>query len=304
MTKKKVCACVIAILHSLGLFGRSSAIATPAAFGEEFKHKYSTEHFNFYSMDDGTSSKEYGNFLEDFLVYLERNLTALPSGWPVDFYILDDEQSLNVFLKKKLGEYRNVRGAFYPKYNAMFTSKNGGLGTTAHELMHKIVGEKFRELEPWAKEGIPSFFEKIYGYRDKSGPVFYLGYENPWRLQQLGNRLTTLTIEQIVSDGTKSDMYYQSERRMLSTFLFHEGKLKKYFSLAVSNTEKHSGTLLEAALGESMSSADAKFSKFTSGVNTSTKRLLNVPSSKYCRSKQEFENFYNVNRDALRPVEY
>jgi hypothetical protein len=35
-------------------------------------------------------------------------------------------------------------------------------------------------------EGIPTFFEKFYGYWKDDEPVVYWGFQNPWRIDQLG----------------------------------------------------------------------------------------------------------------------
>ncbi len=36
--------------------------------------------------------------------------------------------------------------------------------TFAHEIVHPLVEKNLKERSPWAKEGVPTFSERFYGY--------------------------------------------------------------------------------------------------------------------------------------------
>jgi hypothetical protein len=55
-------------------------------------------------------------------------------------------------------------GVFLYKYNLFATYEDSGLGTFAHEIMHPLVERNLKDRPEWAIEGIPTFFEKFYGY--------------------------------------------------------------------------------------------------------------------------------------------
>ena len=63
--------------------------------------------------------------------------------------------------------------------------------------------------------GIPTFFEKFLGHWDGDRLVLEWGYHNPWRIEDLGDKLTTLDLARIVADQRPVSVLNNSERRLV-----------------------------------------------------------------------------------------
>jgi len=266
---------------------------------EPFKHKFLSKHFVFYSVTDGNWSKQYADFLEDFLVCLDRHFVRIPADWHLTIYLYPDAQTLNLdgcAMRPK----EEIMGRYLKGENEVYTYDTCGIGIMAHELMHKVVHENFKEVEPWASEGIPTFFENIYGFKTASGSVFYMGYQNPGRIKELGSGLSQLTIQKIVDPATAVDPSQESDKRLLATFLFYEGKFVDYIKLA--SAGKHDGykTIFEAAFKQKMPLLEPRFKKFTKAIEANRKNISHLPSSCYFQSQADFDRFQNDNRDAFQ----
>src|SRR5262249_4571125 len=93
--------------------------------------------------------------------------------------------------------------------------EDSGLGTFAHEIMHPLVERNLRDRPPWAIEGIPSFFEKFYGYWRDGELVVNWGFQNPWRIKELGANLARLDLPTILAATAGGEK--ESEQRLVST---------------------------------------------------------------------------------------
>ena len=261
-----------------------------------------TKHFNIYSVANDGHVKIDGQFLEDFLLYIDRNLVSIPSGWPVDVFLLPTKEELWKYLQAKFGERRKLMGSFSYEQNSIYTYTDAGLGTLAHELMHKIVHEKFTACDLWAVEGIPSLFEKIYCCHDEGNPKFYFGYENPWRLGQLSKELPALTIRQILENANNKKQENESEQRMLASFIFHSGKLKLYIDLSVKDQHHGFSTILESVFNKSVSQLEPSFADFVHTINVNKTQLKTIPQSQYFATTTELSDFFRKNPVLLLPL--
>lgn len=266
---------------------------------EPFKYAYSSKHFSFYTVTNSRWSKYYADYLEDFLLCVNDNFVPVPANFHMIVYLYPDAETLNLE-----GCATTPRGKIGGRHNstrnAVFTYDTCGVGLLSHELMHKIVHENFKELEPWANEGVPTLFENLYGYRTKGGTVLYLGYQSPRRIKELGESLTRLSIRGILDPAASVDPYQESDKQILATFLIHENHFAEYVKLAQTGEHQGFATLLEGAFKEKISSIEPRFKKFTTEIMANKKLLLALPDANYFDTKEQFEAFEKQHADSLR----
>ncbi len=117
-------------------------------------------------------------------------------------------------------------GIYLGQAKAFVTFVSSGLGTFAHEIMHPLVERNLPKRPPWADKGIPSFFEKFLGYWDGDRLVLRFGYQNPWRIETLGDQIDRLDLRAILHRKTNDyGTSRNSDLRMVSVFLWRTGKL-------------------------------------------------------------------------------
>ncbi|HEY9680565.1 MAG TPA: hypothetical protein V6C86_03140 [Oculatellaceae cyanobacterium] len=304
---------VLALMQWLLVFGepisagpsvntKPTRIDLDAGLHEPFKHELQTKHFSLYSVSKSDAAKIYSEYLEDFLSWLNLHLVSIPPGWHLTIYLYPDAKTLNGEGCTR-GPHRKMEGRFVQIRNAVYSYDECGIGTLTHELMHKVLHENFRELEPWAKEGIPTLFECVYGYKSSSGePVIFLGFQNPWRLKELGVRLSHLTLAQISSPRAAEDPYEESDKRLLSTFLVSQSKLKEYFRLA--NAGEHQGynTLLEATFRKPMTELEPDFKTFINSIVQNRAKLQELPPAQYFKDQSQFDAFCKEHSSALQSL--
>ena len=115
------------------------------------------------------------------------------------------------FLSQQLGRNEPpLFGLYLPENNLFVTYNGSGLGTFAHEIMHPVVEAELPHVPSWGREGIPTFFEKFYGYKESNRLHLKWGYQNPWRIRALGERLLKLQLGNIVRASSN-----QSELRLV-----------------------------------------------------------------------------------------
>jgi tetratricopeptide (TPR) repeat protein len=263
-----------------------------------FHEKATSKHFTIYSVNGRDLGKFYCDYLEDFLGCVNNHFGRIPPNWNMTINLYPDRKALNE-AEIKMGHKPDVTG-YVQKYNTLYAYNDAGIGTLSHEVMHKITYENFRTLEQWAKEGIPCFFEKIYGYKTPTGAVLYLGYQNPWRLKELSPNITKLTIKDILAQ--KAGPGVESNQRLLSTFLAYEGKLEQYFYNAQYPKPMKFKTLIEETFQEPLEKIEPRFKEFAQKVKTNEAMLETLPDSKYFPVKKEFDTFAKANRKAFETL--
>src|SRR5437879_13689473 len=81
-------------------------------------------------------------------------------------------------------------GMYFYSPKLLATYEDSGLGTFAHETLHAFAEKDLRDGPTWADEGIPTFFEKFYGYWNNGELVLLWGFQDPWRMKALGTSLS------------------------------------------------------------------------------------------------------------------
>ena len=154
--------------------------------------------------------------------------------------------------------------------------------------MHPLVRANLPYAPEWADEGLPSFFEKSFGYWDDKRLVLHFGYQNPWRIEELGERLESLDLRQIV---TMSDHYGTSEKRLVSVFLYSQGRLKVFIDLVRHDKKNGYGTFLEAAFGRTFSEIQPLWKEYIRGILTNRNAILQIPGTKVLENRDAFTKF-------------
>jgi hypothetical protein len=177
-------------------------------------------------------------------------------------------------------------GIFIAERNLFVTYHGAGLGTFTHEIMHPVVDAELPLTPSWAKEGIPAFFEKFYGYKDGNRLYLKWGYQNPWRIRALENRLLRLRLADIIRRSSD-----QSEQRLVSVFLYQRGKWKSFLDLIRRGDKKRYGTYVEAAFDKTLHELEREWQTYVEQVHAKREQIYRLPASTYFESKQRFLEF-------------
>lgn len=220
---------LLAALGSLGMW----SLALQATFAQDrvllqFPVNKKTAFFEHYFMRNSPLVEEIPRFADAFVQLVNQEFFKADYDYPIKVMVLEDHAKFQDFLRRHFGvENPPNFGIFFGELKCFVTHESAGLGTFAHEILHPLV-ERNLPLHPvWATEGIPSFFEKFYGYWDGDKLVAQFGYQNPWRIQAIGADLMTLDLGQILAYKDTQGRFRESEQRMVSMFMWKHGKFKK-----------------------------------------------------------------------------
>jgi len=190
----------------------------------QFPLHQQTQYFDFYYLRKSPKISEIMCFADGFVRLINRDFFKADFDYPIRVLVFNDRTQFKQFLIQQLrvGDPPNF-GIYIPSYKLFATYEDSGLGTFAHEILHPLVERNLKDRPAWALEGIPTFFEKFYGYWKDKELTAYWGYQNPWRIQQLGSNLTQLDLKQVIADPKRSDASSKVERtesdwRMASVF--------------------------------------------------------------------------------------
>lgn len=268
-----------------------------------------TPHFVFIGDIDKAKLERYGAIAEGFLDYLQRKglgdtefsvssgdesntfKKLVNSPELVSIFILHDKMAERAFLKERLNFPYHVHGVFISSRNLLVTYDGAGPGTYLHELMHTVLSRQ-KNLEYWAEEGIPSYFEKVYG---AIAPQFELrhGYGENWFPQALSVkaiRNVSLNLADIVGKAKHADASQEVQQRLVALFLQKHGHLDDYLTLTVSNQNKGYKTFVEAAFDKPMIKLVPMFNSFIHDIRHPA-NALDLPPSQIFDTKFQLHVF-------------
>lgn len=259
----------------------------------ELKSRY----FDFRYQRAEWDAAAFARFADRFVDIVNRDFIKVDFDYPIQVLVLPDRETFQAFLRKEFDE-RNPPGygIYISRLKLFATYETSGLGTFSHEIMHPLVERNLPERPAWAVEAIPSFFEKFYGYYDRDTLVVQWGYQNPWRLQALGTRLFTADLETIIHGVKPADGYDTSELRLVSVFLWQQGKFKRFLQLIAER--KHDGfpTYFEAAMGAPLQDIIPLWKDYLNEIVDHRDELLRLPSSEILENETAFAGFMRRNR--------
>lgn len=276
-----------------------------------------TPHFVFIGDIEKAKLERYGAIAEGFLDFLQHHgltNTDFPHvsksdsdtfkklvDWkePVSIFILHDKMAERAFLKERLNFPYHVHGVFISSRNLLATYDGAGAGTYLHELMHTILSRQ-KNLEFWAEEGIPSYFEKVYG---AITPQFELlhGYSENWFPQALSVKALSggLNLADIVGKAKHANAGHETQQRLVALFLQKYDRLDTYLALTVSNNHKGYKTFVEAAFDKPMVQLVPMFNDFIHQIRHPAS-ASDLPPSQIFDTKIELDNFEHDHLSSCR----
>jgi len=171
------------------------------------------------------------------------------------------------------------------------THEESGLGTFTHEILHPLVEVNLRDRPLWALEGIPTFFEKFYGYWKDGQPVVYWGYHNPWRIEMLGTNLAQLDLKALLSTRDPQGQYHESDLRMLSMFLWQHNKLQRLLQLIQKRQKNGYRSYFEAAMEMPLEQIIPLWKRYLTDVARRRNEIMRLPPSTVLRDEGAFQTF-------------
>ncbi len=242
-----------------------------------------TRHFIFISDIDDDRLARYATIAESFLQFINDNFYAIDDNkYPVSFFILHDKAAERAFLKERLNFPYHVHGVFMSSRNILVTYDGVGDGVFLHEIMHKVFdGVK---LEYWAEEGIPSFFEKVYGAL-KPQFTLKLGYPANNHPRMIDGQ--NFQLDQIVSSARHADPSKESEQHLVSLFLYRHKKLKAYLDLLGKVPDKKYKSNVEAVFEKNSEQLNLLFKEYLQEILNDRKKIEALPPSHIFQTTDE-----------------
>lgn len=274
----------------------------------QFSNKASYARFTLCSnLDDGKSAV-YADFLSRFLNYVDANICKLDSKFHVNVFIFEGEKKYMEFAQGA-GRNEQLFGNYDCDQNAVYSYDGAGLGAIAHEVMHRVIEDVVFD-DIWAHEGIPTIFEKFYGYKDEDGYKLLVGYQNPGRMEEVEPRLLNLPLVDVLSQMYPDQA--ESEVRLLGVFLFQHKLLKKYLEIGKSGKVSNYPTVLEATFGKKASEIDSDWRSYLKDLYIHRQQIATTPPTQVFPNEADFEWFAHTNHlhrlirfgDTSTPDEY
>jgi hypothetical protein len=263
-----------------------------ASLTKQLPKAVSTTHFTVHSTG-GPDAQWAASFLECLWTFVDHNFCPIKKTFHRDVFLFPRKEDFMLREKTAKMDKPSDFGYYDPQARAFFTYPDSGYGTYAHEFIHAVVYDCDLQLEPWAQEGIPAIFEKIYGYCNYANPVFFLGYPNPWRVKALNRSLTTIDLQAVVLNTSSAGISCE-EQREVGLFLLKEGRLRRYLELARTGRKDGFPTLFESAMQASLSDIVPKWRYHLEGLQRKADKIQEIPGSAYFSTKKEFDNFLST----------
>ncbi|OGT19774.1 MAG: hypothetical protein A2V90_04360 [Gammaproteobacteria bacterium RBG_16_57_12] len=267
-----------------------------SAVAAQFTETVESRYFIFYSTIPRARLQEYAHFADLFLDLVDRDFIKLRVAQRVNAVVLPNKAEFQRFLIKQLRVRKpSEYGMYLGDKNLFVTYDGSGLGTFSHEIMHYVIDTMLPECPAWAIEGIPAFFEKFYGYEENGQLQLKWGYQNPWRIQAMGERVPRLKLRTVLygSDDT-------SEKRLLSVFLYQQGKLQTFLDLVRQADKKGFRTYVEAAFAKPLYEIEGEWQAYLNAIHANRDKIYQLPLSMYFPAAHEFAVFERENSAVLQ----
>jgi len=267
-------------------------VAAAQDYLEQFPLRQETQYFDFRFKQNPERIKTIAQFADGFITVVNRDFFKADFNYPIRVLVLEDRAAFQNFLRQQFGitDPPNF-GIFLYRYNLFATYGDSGLGTFAHEIMHPLVERNLKDRPIWAIEGIPTFFEKFYGYWQNDGLVVNWGYQNPWRIEMLGTNLVRLDLKEIVSTMETPGKYRESDRRLVSVFLWEHGKFKQLLELIKKGEKSGYNSYFEAAMEMPMDRIIPLWQDYLDKIEARRHEILCLPPSTILPDAAAFQRF-------------
>ncbi|SRR6266851_6874943 len=299
----------LVILTLSGAFGEFSTIASAQDFLLQFPYRKQTRYFDFRYKRESSRIANLVRFDDNFIKLVNRDFFKADFDYPIRAFVLEDQNQFQEFVQNELHVPGPAGFGIYLYSNKLLaTYETSGLGTFAHEIMHPLVERNLPSRPPWADEGIPTFFEKFYGYWKDGELVLFWGFQNPWRIEALGTKLTRLDLRTIVSDQAPSGPFGaverdESESRMVSLFLWEQGKFRRFLKLIAAKDKRGYGSYVEAAMEMPLERIIPLWQGYLLDVARRRTAILSLPLSSVFDSEAAFRDFaqrYGISKEQVK----
>jgi tetratricopeptide (TPR) repeat protein len=147
---------------------------------QKFPMRIDTEHLIFFADNTDDQVIRLAINGEILIKMYDQYFVPLTANYPFNVYTFQYADGMSRFLKEAKGiSQSGVLGLTSRDQRFIATGDYFGSGTLAHELMHKVLDDRYTSIpDQWAVEGIPELMEKFYGYRYDDKCVIYWGQQN------------------------------------------------------------------------------------------------------------------------------
>ena len=272
---------------------------------DQFPLRQQTRYFDFRYKRNSSQIDEIARFSNGFIKIVNRDFFAADFDYPVRVCVLEDRDRFKAFVLRDLHIQDPPAFGIYLYSAKMFaTYETSGLGTFAHEILHPLVARNLAHRPSWTDEGIPTFFEKFYGYWKGDELVLLWGFQNPWRIEALGTNLTQLNLEQIISD--RSPSADESKLRMVSLFLWEQGKFRRFLKMIAANDKRGYPSYFEGAMEMPLERVIPLWQNYLHDVERRRTAILSLPVSTVFNSEAEFRRFteiHGISQEQVRQID-
>lgn len=275
---------IFALLLSASLFAQENR--------DEFPVHQHSRYFDFHAKRNPERVAAIAHFADAFLDIVNRDFFKADFDYPIHALVLEDRPTFQDYLRRRfrVADPPNF-GIYLSQYKLFVTYEDSGLGTFTHEIMHPLVERNLSDRPLWALEGIPTFFEKFYGYWTNDQLVVHWGFQNPWRIEMLGTNLTHLNLERILALKRSPGDFRESDLRMVSMFLWEQGKFKRFLELIQRKDKAGFDSYFEAAMGAPVQQVLPLWQDYLNRVQVQRQQIMQLPASFVSRDEQDYDSF-------------
>jgi hypothetical protein len=270
--------------------GNGFAIArTSQSYSEQLPLRQQSKYFDFRFKQHPEKIKAIARFADAFIDIVNRDFFEAEFDYPIRVLVTEDFATHRTLVSEQFGVTDPTMGIFLYKYNLFATYEDSGLGTFAHEIMHPLVERNLKDRLEWAIEGIPTFFEKFYGYWRGDELVVNWGFQNPWRIKQLGTDLARLDLPGILATTRAEER--ESEQRLVSIFLWEQGKFKQFLDFVKRREKNGYDSYFEAAMEMPIGRVSPLWQDYLARIVARRAEILRLPLSAAQPDEAAFHRF-------------
>jgi len=156
--------------------------------------------------------------------------------------------------------------------------------------MHPLVERNLRDRPAWAIEGIPTFFEKFYGYWRDDELVVNWGFQNPWRIKELGANLARLDLQGILA--TTAGAGGESLSNGWFRYFCGSKASSNSFSISSKGARKNGfDSYFEAAMGMPIERVIPLWQDYLARIAARRSEIVRLPLSATLPNEEAFHKF-------------
>lgn len=257
-------------------------------YDNDFANKFSSSHFFFESNECRLRLIYYGNFAE---AYCDALAVYFGPGKEkpkrTRFLAVKNQGELLSYAKrlKLVSDSEKDAVGIYDKVNdIIIVDCSKSFYPAAFCLSEKLLREIVESPEPWAAEGIPSFFGRVYGYFDDKEPCKLHPFFLPWRSDS--PEFKNIKLSDVIE--MKQGAVDSGKAHLLAAFLYERDKLKSYLSLAKEAQKNGYGSYVEAAFGRNLDLLSSDWTSFLEKVENDWKKTETRSFVEICDNAEEF----------------